>query len=90
MKITFVCFLLQSFAFTASSGNFLYRKTGVLKKRTQMHVNLECSPRKYKSTLASNFENHLNVVIKNKQTVIFIKQGSLKCKNRLFLVRTAS
>ena len=49
-----------------------------------MHVNLECSARKHKFARASNFENHLNVVIKNKQTVIFIKQRSLNAKTGYF------
>ena len=61
--------LITTFRFIpASSGIFLYWKTGYW-KRTQMQVNPECSARKYKSARASSFLYTKNR--KKEQVVIF-------------------
>ena len=53
-KTTVDLYLLRRFAKLASSGNFSTEKQE-LEKRIQMHVNLECSARKYESAKASSF-----------------------------------
>ena len=55
MKITFDFCLLQRFAYNKHLQVIFSTEKQEFEKRTQMHVNLECSARKYKSARASNF-----------------------------------
>ena len=75
MKITvcLISFLLQRFAYDKHLQVIFSTEKQELEKSTQMHVNLECSSRKYKSARASSFGKCLKFPIRtaNSYTNVF-------------------